>query len=729
MVGGKIMILYLAEKKSLAEAIAEAIDGGEKKENGVIYKGEHVITWLSGHLLTLYDPEDYDINYKNWSIDVLPLYFENWKNKIPEKNKARVKQIQALLNKADMVVNCGDVDEEGQLLVDELLRFCHYTGPCMRLDTANTTVEALRKALRHMKDNKECENAGWSAYARMVADKTFGINLTRFYSSIYHTLLTIGRVQTPTLGMVVNRDMMIESHKKIFYYTLSVICRLEMQEMELKYTPNKNHPDLTDGKFLNPEYLQELGQNLKKLNLQCKVGKEQIREKPPLPFNLNKLNTYCGKKWGYIPAQVMKITQSLRDDYAAITYNRSNCQYLSMDHYLEAPQTLDKVCQNMKLNRKDYDEQIVSDCFNDEKITAHFAIIPTAKEINIEELTQEQRNVYDIICRYYLAQFMPACKKEKTVLTIPLYVGTDREGKLGTSFVRITEPGYRAIFGKEDFEDLEEKGINQTCELKEGIYPSNVISDNLIKRETKPPQHYTQTTLYNDMTRISKYVDDSEIKRLLLEKDKSKEGENGSIGTDATRDQIILKLIKNGYLIEQEKGKNKWLISTDKGRKFYHMLPDSVKKADTTALWWVIQEDIKEGRADQGKLAEKVLETIRQVIHSAEYDASMETIMDKQKQILCKCPSCGSDIYMGKYGPYCQGKCGFSNPYAFGKKLTIEQFVSLCQGRKTKITGIKKKQGGSFSCFAVPKGIKEYQYEKDGVMKTGKQLVLEMAFK
>ena len=176
------MRLFIAEKKVLGEAIAEALDGKVTIKDSVIYKGNNAVVWCSGHLLTLREPESYNEKYKVWNMADLPIYFDAWENAIPAENRARVKQIGELIKQSEEVVNCGDTDEEGQLLVDEILRWFHYTGPCKRLDTANTTVDALKKALNHMKDNKECEANGWSAYAREVADITFGINFTRYFS-------------------------------------------------------------------------------------------------------------------------------------------------------------------------------------------------------------------------------------------------------------------------------------------------------------------------------------------------------------------------------------------------------------------------------------------------------------------------------------------------------------------------------------------------------------------
>ncbi|MBE6035569.1 MAG: type IA DNA topoisomerase [Clostridiales bacterium] len=735
------MVLYLAEKKVLAEAIAEALPGAAQSTGGVIYKGDNVITWLSGHLLALKDPEDYNPDFKKWDLSVLPLYFPNWENKPGKGNEERVKQIGELIKKADTIVNCGDVDEEGQLLVDEMLRWFNYNGVCKRLDTANTTIPALKKALSRMKDNSEMENDGYSAYARQVSDMLFGINLTRYYSKKYNALLTVGRVQTPTLGLVVNRDLQIESHKKVFYYTLNGMLTVADNRFSIKYTPEKDLPELTDGKFLSDVFLREIVTDFSGKTLSYTVKKERQKKSAPLPYNLTELNKDCGKKWGYNPDRVMRITQSLRDDFSAITYNRSDCQYLSTEHFREAPGTIKAACKNLSIDATQFDSSIKSRAFNDANITAHFAIIPTETDVDVAKLSTEQKNVYELICRQYLAQFMPQCVEEKTNIMTPLSLNGKSIGKFEGTETVIISPGYlaflkpeKAIEKKDDEDSAEDENAIGLSNLNPGKYDGIISSEKdfrIDKKVTKPPQRYTQTDLYDDMTRISKYVDDPAIKRLLEEKDKDKKGENGSIGTSATRAEIITKLIKNGYLEEQDTGKKKILISTAKGRTFYKMLPESIKKADTTALWWVIQEDIKAGRKPYNALIEKVLETVTKVVNGSiapSEDTDMSKLVQSNDKPLCKCPSCKGDIIKGKFGPYCKQKCGFVMGMVCGKKVNETEFVYLCQGKKVMMRGLKKKAGGTFDAYVQSKGIEEFSYEKDGTVYNGKRLKFDFTF-
>ncbi|MCI8770012.1 MAG: DNA topoisomerase III [Lachnospiraceae bacterium] len=699
------MILIIAEKPQLGKAIADALPGTiNSNKDQTICKGDYTVIWCFGHLLTLKDPEDYDEKYKKWDINMLPFYFPKWENKIgtdsARKNgqlsKAkRVKQIGALLKQADMVINAGDTDEEGQLLIDELLRWFQYKGPVKRLDTADTSKAALQRKLHEMKDNKEFEADGWSAYARGVADKLLGCNMTRYYSILNRGsgVLSIGRVQTPTLGLVVNRDEEIKQHKKAVYYTLSILLDINGIKIKGTFCPDPENPELSEGRFLSNQYLKEKIDTLPNIFYNASITKKKIIENPPLPFNLTELNTYCGKKYGYKPDQVMKITQSLRENHKAITYNRSDCQYLSEEHFKQAPEVLRKTADNLSLPIE-YDTSIRSRCFNDEKITAHFAIIPTAESVHIEKMTAEEKNVYQSIAHYYIAQFLPPAVKERTELAIPLENGE----KITAFSTTIQQKGFLELL------NIQQKKTEDSAEgleaLRIGDYTA-ILKDCIInEKETKPPAHYTQASLFKDMTQISKYVTNPEVKKLLLLKDAGKEGEKGSIGTSATRAMIINGLIKHGFLEEKKKGKKDILVSTDLGRKFYHMLPDEIKTADITAKWWIIQEDIKKGTATPETLAENVLDTIQNIISSG--TGTVKGIaQNEDKTDYGQCPECGSLLQKrkGKYGFFTACSNYPSCRYVQKKQAKIVGSCPECGKDLVERTG---KTGNFWGCSNFP---------------------------
>lgn len=716
------MILVIAEKPVLGKAIADALPGTATMKNGCIYKGDYIVTWVFGHMLSLKEPEDYDIGYKSWNINSLPIFFKDWQVKIGKDgnlNKGqisksqRVNQIGNLLKQADEVIHAGDPDDEGQLLIDELLRWFNYKGIVKRLDTANTTLVAMKKALSHMTDNKPHEPYGWSAYARSVADLMVGINMSRLFSCKNQTLLTIGRVQTPTLGLVVNRDLAIEGHHKQKYYTIGCDINFNNDTVQADFIPSKTDSNLVDGHILSKEYAEQIcnrlkGQILKNINITKKI----VYEAPPLPFNLVKLQTYCSGKFGYSPQQVLDITQSLRENHKAITYNRSDCQYLSEEHYKEAPVTMKAVIMNIRYKPKSLDMNLKSKCFDSSKISAHFAIIPTNQKVNLDKLSEAEKNVYLAICKYYIAQFMPKAKKEQTNLSIELGNG---EAIKAVSTV-IIEQGYRSIFN-----EAEKDKASNLSKMPEGIYSGKITDTDIAEKETKPPSRYTKASLNEDMTCISKYVKDPKIKQLLLSKDEGKEGERGSIGTSATRSSIIESLVKRGFL--REDGKK--VISTALGRELYRILPDEIKKADMTAEWWAIQEEIQNGTANYNKLIDSVYDTIKHIVANVDnypvVNSSIIAIKKKGGAVIGKCPRCGGDIIETKTGFCCSNwkeptNCKFNiwkkskSPLFAKTTFTAATVKKLLSGQSVKMKKLVSKAGKEFEAEVKMKDDPSSQY-------------------
>lgn len=721
------MILVIAEKPSLGRDIADALQGTVTERNSrFIRKGNYTVTWVFGHMLTLKEPEDYDIKYKKWSLEDLPIFFDNWELKIGqdtsrgrnyETKEQRVNLIGELLRESESVIHAGDPDEEGQLLIDELLRWFDYKKPVMRLNTGDTTKGGLTKALSHMTDNAQSVNEGWSAYARSVADLMIGVNMSRFFTCTNSgALLAVGRVQTPTLGLVVNRDLQIEGHVKSKYYDIFADLDLEtadgVKTVTAKYT-RKKQKDSENKQITEISEAEEIKNSLAGKHFDnIMVETKTVNEDPPLPFNLVKLQSYCSSHFGYNPGEVMDITQSLRETHKAITYNRSDCQYLSEEHYKEAPKTLAQVIQNIKYKPKELDPTIHSKCFNDKNITAHFAIIPTNNNVDLEKLTERERNVYLAVCKYYMAQFLPKAVKEKTKLTADI----DSDYMLAAYSTRVIKKGYLAIF-----KDAKTDEATVLSDIADGTYSGTVSAVRSEEKETKPPSRYTKATLNEDMTRIAKYVTDKEIKKLLLEKDKDKKGENGSIGTSATRSTIIDSLIKKGYLYE----KGKKLVSSELGRELYRILPDEIKKADMTAKWWAIQEDIRSGEKSYTALTENVLDTIKEIL-TEKYPLVNQTVMTKTvsskfHKVLGTCPLCGGNIIEGTKGFGCSNwkeptSCKFTiwkkqskGPFS---KVTISAATvkKLLSGKSVHMKKLVKNNGELFEADVMLKTDANAQY-------------------
>ena len=595
------MKLIIAEKPELARAIAEAIPGTKNKKDGYIEVGEYCVTWAAGHLLKLYDPQDYDEKYKKWVLSDLPINFENWKKKIIDGKGKLVNNIKKLIKDADEVINAGDPDDEGQLLIDEIIQYLNYRGKVSRILINDNNTESIKKAFTKIESNGKYKSLGVAAEARSIADLLVGVNLTRFFTLYNNTgnVLSIGRVQTPTLAMVVNRDNEIKNHIKEKYYELFLNTNIDNNDINLKYKQDKDIE-----KVLDKSILENIISKLDNKNGKLEISKKVVEESTPLPFNLANLQIEANKKYGYSAQKTQDITQNLREKHKAITYNRSDCEYLSEEHFKEAPKLLPIVIKNLEVNIKvNYSEENKSKAFNDKNITAHHGIIPTLNG-DISSFNKEEKNIYELIAKRYVIQFMTKKKVEKTegILNVE-----DNIFKATSS--KTLDKGYSVIYSEDKEESDEITGLSN---IKEGIYNIETKKEDykIEERESQPKKAYTEATLLKDMTSISKYVKDPKIKEILLKKDKDKKGESGSIGTPATRASIIEGLFKKGYLEYQ--GKN--IKSTALAIEYLKTLPEELKAADMTALWYVIQEDIKEGKVGKEALIKYVLDDINRII-------------------------------------------------------------------------------------------------------------------
>lgn len=678
--------LIIAEKPELAKSIVNAIDGKLNKNDGYFEKGNYVVTWAYGHILRLKAPEEYDEENKNWDMKQLPIYFKNW-GKIPiDKTRKQFNVIKKLINECDEIINAGDIDEEGQLLIDEIIEYCKFKGTVKRIQTSAFNEDYLKKALKNLEPNSKYETWGKSANARAIADYMVGINLSRYFSILNGTTLSVGRVQTPTLGLVVNRDLAIENHIKEKYYDGYVDININGNIIKAKL---ENKDNIV---YKNQNELKQILDKFINKNVKVNITKQIKNENAPLPFNLTKLQSHISKKYKIKPNETLKITQDLREKYHAITYNRSDSQYLNEEHYKEAPGVIKKVLNNIDLKLDlDYSNLPHSKCFDNSKVTAHHGIIPTSVDIDLSKMNDKEQKIYKEICMYYLIQFIRPIKKEIT------YLGTDEQNgyKFKASSTKILDEGFNKYLYKTNNENQE----SVLSKISEGLYTGTINKSDIKEIETKPLACYTQASLIEDMTRISKYVDDPEIKEILKRKDKDKEGENGSIGTSATRASIIQNLIKRGY-IKEEKDK---VISTELGREYYNILPDEWKKADLTAKWWIIQEEIRDGKADQNKLLDSILLDIKKVIATKDVSKfKLKKNYKNEKTIVGHCPLCGKDIIESNKSFYCSGfkeGCKFSVWKTIaGKKISKTNIKQLLEnGVTTEIRGFKAKSGKQFN--------------------------------
>lgn len=690
------MKLIIAEKKELAEAIVAAIPGEKKYNGSSIIIGDYIACWIYGHILTHKEPEEIDPSLKKWKLDTLPIYFSKWDKKILPYRKDLFNTVKDLIhsNEITEIIHAGDADSEGQYLVDELLEYCSNKKPVKRLMVNDNTLGGVQKAFSKIEDNSKYTALGKSAEARAIADMIVGFSLSRFYSIINNAKLSIGRVQTPTMALVVNRDNEIKNHIKEKYYNLYLKTNINDIDIDLRYSSKERIMD----KSIYEEFINNVGDKISNLLI---TKKENYRA-TPLPYNLSDLESDAATLFKYSAKKTMDITQNLRDKYKAITYNRSDCRYLSEEHFKEAPKLIPLVAEKLNFTANfNFNEK--SRCFNDKYVTAHHGIIPTGAG-DFEQFSQEEKNIYKLIAERYLIQFLEKVKIEKTEAKVEI-----NEAIFKKSSIKILEPGYTKYFkvledDNENDEEIEEKKENNLSKIPGGEYQIKINDSNFFieEKETTAKKLYTEATLIKDLNNIAKYVKDPEIRELLKSKDKDKKDVNGSIGTTATIPGILEGLIEKGFLTRKEEK----IISTELAQEYLKILPESLKTPDSTALWWSIQEKIARGEAKLEDLTLSVLEDVKTIINSEHKTISSEfSTVKQEKEVIGVCPKCGEPIYEGEKNFYCNGyKSGCD--FKLWKKIKVfnqKEVIITKQDAKTLlnkgtilITGLTNKAGKKY---------------------------------
>lgn len=694
--------LVIAEKPMLARDIARAMCGKpvSESERLPVSGNGYTVVACAGHLLELVDPERVNPAWgKPWNLDALPIEIDDWP-KEPDGDKADlVERIGDLLSDAECVIHAGDPDDEGQLIVDEVLDYLGYDGEVLRVYVNDNIEKNIRRAFEDLRPNGECRGAGRAAYARQMADMCFGVNETRLATKRLGQLFTVGRVQTPTLGLVVSRDEAIEHHVSRRYYELEArgCCPDAGGPVIFKLKPDEA---LLGGEkhVFEREPLDALKARLDGTTATFSTALSEKVENPPLPYNLTVLLSDMSRRYGFTAAKTQQITQDLRDKYKAITYNRSDSQYLKEEHFAQAPEVLAQAMRNLGVSWE-LDYSIRSKAFNEKNVTAHHGIIPQEADAPVSKMTGDEAKVYTAIVERYAMQFLPPAVYDVSTSTFAV------DGGIMTAVCkRLREAGFKATFGKAVEEDEETHDGNPW--LDAGGHALSDIACTITEKETTPPKPYTEGTLIADMASIAKYVRDPEVKAILKAKDDGKKGEHGGIGTTATRAAILEKLKERGYL-EEVKGK---LRSTPKARAFYHLLPPEIAGADVTARWWLIQQDVAEGKADPNDLERSVVEVFRGHQDTAYVGAHIGS----DRPVVGKCPLCGQDVVKAGSVYTCSSNknekqedgtwrqvagCGFKLFGFCGKKLTERQAAALLSGKPVPLKGCKsKKTGKTFDC-------------------------------
>lgn len=639
------MRLFIAEKPSVAKAIASEL-GITSKGDGYINCGSDTVTWCFGHMLEMAEPDTYtpeDVPKNNngdkiWRIEELPIIPSEWIFNKKQEAKKQIKTINSLIKSASLIVNAGDPDREGQLLVDELLIHLGNKVPVSRYWSNAIDPISVKRALSNLKNNSDYTGLADAAEARGKADWLIGMNLSRAYTlraqrGGSRALVTVGRVQTPTLAMVVNRDREIELFKPIPFHTIKAKFLHNEGSFWMRWLPKEDQEGLDeDSRLINTDIANQLVNSFNKQQGIISDFKQEPKKKNhPLTFALSDITALASAKFGYSAEDVLKTCQSLYETHKLTTYPRSDCAYLPESQFNDSKDVIEAIKHvNPELGNiiSNVNLSIKSRTWNDSKVSAHHGIIPTMHKGNKSNLSEKEKNIYDLIVRAYLAQFYPVHEYMNT--TVAVSINNENFIAGGNTVIK---NGWKNVFIDSDDESNSDDDEQNLPQFKVG---DKVICQEAVRNDskTKPPSRFTEGTLITAMVNIHKYVSDPQHKKMLRDGD--------GIGTEATRASIISELKRRNYL--ETKGKN--IISTTLGRSVIDALPEVVKSPVLTALYERMLLGIEKGNNSLADFISKQESFIRDQVDKANNGAikilgGKETIPISD---VFKCLSCGAGL-------------------------------------------------------------------------------------
>ena len=612
------MIVCIAEKPLVAQDIAKILGAHTKKE-GYIEGNGYQVTWTFGHLCTLKEPHDYTPNWKSWSLSSLPMIPPRFGIKVKEHNPGIEKQfhiIEQLMQNADEIINCGDAGQEGELIQRWVMQKAGARCPVKRLWISSLTEEAIRDGFAKLKDQADFQSLYEAGLSRAIGDWLLGMNATRLYTIKYgqnKQVLSIGRVQTPTLALIVNRQLEIANFQPKQYWelktnyrdtTFSALIRKSDEEIAAEEEKNGGKKKIIENPGIDPIANREEGEALveriKDLPfVVTSVSKKDGREFAPRLFDLTSLQVECNKKFAYSADETLKLIQSLYEKKVA-TYPRVDTTFLSDDIYPKCPGILkglrDYEVLTAPLNGSTLPKS--KKVFDNSKVTDHHAIIPTG--VYAQNLTDMERRVYDLIARRFIAVFYPDCKISTTTV-----MGEVDKIEFKVSGKQILEPGWRVVFAKDVKETTEEKE-----EEDENVLPVFVKGESgphvpdLNEKWTQPPRPYTEATLLRAMETAGKLVDNDELRDALKE--------NG-IGRPSTRAAIIETLFKRNYIRKERKN----LIATPTGVELVQLIHEELlKSAELTGIWEKKLREIERKTYDARQFLEELKQMVSEIVMS-----------------------------------------------------------------------------------------------------------------
>ncbi|MGR7814226.1 DNA topoisomerase 3 [Lacinutrix undariae] len=673
------MKVCIAEKPSVAREIATVL-GANTKHDGYYEGNGYAVTYTFGHLCTLMEPNDYKPHWKSWDLNNLPMLPEKFKTKVVS-NSGIQKQfniVKRLFDSAELVINCGDAGQEGELIQRWVLDQANYKGKVERLWISSLTTEAIKEGFESLKPSENYDNLYYAGFSRAIGDWLLGMNATRLYTvkhGGYKQVLSVGRVQTPTLAMVVNRFKEIENFKPQPYWELQTLYRDTLFAYE-------------EGRFTKMEDGEVLANKVKEDDFEIvSITKKKGTEYAPKLFDLTGLQVYCNTKFGFTADETLKLVQKLYE-MKVVTYPRVDTTFLPNDVYPKVSGILQKLTNYSTLTTPLLGKKIKKSAkvFNDKKVTDHHAIIPTGMQSNLQ---YNQQQVYDIITKRFIAVFYDDCSVSNTTV-----IGKAADVNFKTTGKEILKKGWRVVFeipGKPE----KESGILPTFEKGE----KGPHQPSFLEKQTKPPNQFTEASLLRAMETAGKQVDDDEMRELMKD--------NG-IGRPSTRANIIETLFKRQYI----KRNKKQILPTVTGVALIDTIQNEMlKSAELTGLWEKQLKDIEKGTYSASLFIANMKRMVDQLVYEVRSESkraniSQAAVVEERAAKVVKkktvgiaseaCPQCKKGtIIKGKTAYGCsayKAGCKFRLPFSiYDKKISEKQFIRLLQkGSTVNLKGFKK---------------------------------------
>ncbi|NMG03704.1 DNA topoisomerase III [Azoarcus taiwanensis] len=636
------MRLFLCEKPSQGKDIARVLGAGQRGSG--CYSGAGiVVTWCIGHLVEAVPPEGYDEQYKRWSIEQLPIIPERWRVVPKAATAAQFKIVKQLVGQASELVIATDADREGEMIAREIIDLCGYRGPIQRLWLSALNDASIRKALGALKPSAETLPLYHSALARSRADWLIGMNLSRLFTLLgrqagYTGVLSVGRVQTPTLKPVVDRDREIAHFVAVPFWAVEVVLSQAGQFFTASWMPPQACTDEV-GRCLQQPVAQQAAERMRAAGSAkvVSVETERVREGPPLPFDLGTLQEVCSRQLGLEVQETLDIAQALYETHKATTYPRSDSGYLPESMLAEVPTVLDSLVKTDPrlrplIDRLDRSQR--SRAWNDGKITAHHGIIPTLEPASLSAMNDKELAVYRLIRAHYLAQFLPHHEFDRS--TALLSCGDQELQAVGK---QVIVPGWRQVLAapEESDADGDDAQRSQVLPALRAGLSCLVGNVDLKALKTLPPKPYTQGELVKAMKGVARLVTDPRLKQKLKD--------TTGIGTEATRASIIKGLLDRGYLLK----KGRTVGASEAAFTLIDAVPAAIADPGTTAIWEQALDMIEAGRMTLDAFVAKQSAWVAQLVQ--QYRGAALSIKLPPSQA---CQQCGAPMRQrtGKSGAF-----------------------------------------------------------------------------